>query len=213
MSINKNAANKYNSRYADIHFEREGLFKLIQEKFNPREVLYPGCSIHITPSFFFPHVVFVDQDPDAMTFFSNHETVLSFANRYRNYRCSPYIQFIFQDYTRPLPVPKDQFDLILALFAGGISKACKSYLKIGGLIITNNHQNDASDAVQDHELTLIGLVQKRKGKYRIIEGDGVRAEDILQSSSPKCYLRNTNRGVEYVENENYYIFKRIRSRK
>jgi len=111
----------------------------------------------------------------------------------------------------PLPVPKNQFDLILALYAGGVSRACRSYLKIGGLLVTNNHQNDAVEAAQDNELALIATAQKRQGKYRLVEkepGESLKIKD--QTSQSKRYLRQTNSGVEYIEVESYYIFKRTR---
>ncbi len=213
MSSSKATIDKYQRLYVDLRFERGGLFELIQEKYHPTEVLYPGCSIHITPAFFFPYVVFIDQDPAAMTFFSTHELVLDLVRRHRKYRRSPYIRFISQDFTKPLPVPKNQFDLILALYAGGVSKACRSYLKIGGLLLTNNHQNDAVEATQDNELVLIAIVQKRQGKYRLIDKE--RGESLKirnQTSQSKRYLRQTDSGVEYIENESYYIFKRTRPR-
>ncbi len=213
MNDSKAIADRYQKQYVDLRFERGGLFELIQERYQPEEVLYPGCSIHITPAFFFPHVVFVDQDPAATEFFSSHEMVLALVKRHRSYRRAPHIQFISQDFTRPLPVPEDQFDLLLALFAGGVSKACRPYLKMGGLLLTNNHQNDAVEAARDDELALIATIERRQGKYRLVEKE---SDEILNSSGhagrSKRYLRKTNGGVEYIENERYYLFKRTRSR-
>jgi hypothetical protein len=212
MSNSKASTDEYQKLYVDLGFERGGLFELIQEKYHPKQVLYPGCSVHITPAFFFPHVVFVDQDPAAMAFFSNHALVLDLVKRHRKYRRTPYIQFISQDFTTPLPVPKNQFDLILALYTGGVSKACRSYLKIGGLLITNNHQNDAAEATQDNELALIAIVQKRQGKYRLVKEPSESLRIKNRASQSKRYLRQTSSGVEYIENESYYIFKRTRPR-
>jgi hypothetical protein len=201
----------YHKQYVDLGFERSGLFELIREKYNPQEVLYPGCSVHITPSLFFPHVVYIDQDPAAKAFFSNRESLLDLINRKRRYHRTPHIQFIFQDFTQPLPILENQFDLILALYTGGVSKACKSYLKVGGLILTNNHHSDAIEAAQDSELTLIANGQKRKDKYRLIDtepGENIKIDKRMGQS--KRYLRQTSTGVEYIENERYYIFKRSR---
>lgn len=214
MSISKSKAVTYQKTYVNLRFERKGLFELLWESYHPKEVLYPGCANHITPAFFFPHVVFVDQDPATMAYFSNHESILDLVRRNRKYRRSPYIQFIFQDFIKPLPVYKNQFDLILALYTGGVSKACKSYLKIGGLLVTNNHQNDAVYANQDDEFTLIATVQKHQGKYRLKDNELSGPNKIRnQESQPKRYLRQTNSGFEYIENESYYIFKRTRPRR
>ena len=151
MSNSKAIIDKYKKAYSALHFERLDLFEFIEEKYHPIEVLYPGCSIHIAPAFVFPYVVFVDQNPTAAAFFSNYDAVLDLVNQHRKYRRNPYIQFISHDFTNTLPVRKKQFDLILALYTGGISKACKPYLKIGGYLLTNNHRNDAVEAHQDDE--------------------------------------------------------------
>ena len=196
-----------------MRFERSGLFELIQKMYHPAEVLYPGSSVHITPAFFFPHVVFVDQDPEAREFFSNHEAILDLVIRQRRYRRKPYVQFIFQDFSKPLPVRENQFDLVLALFTDGVAKACKPYLKPGGLLLTNNHHNDAVEAAQDDELALTGMVEMQKGKYRLLDreaGEELKIRD--QESQSKRYLRQTSRGAEYIENECYYIFQKGRQR-
>ena len=60
----------YNRFYSALNFERAGLFKLIKDEYGCNTVLYPGCSIHITPSFYFQHVVYVDISEAAKDFFS-----------------------------------------------------------------------------------------------------------------------------------------------
>lgn len=207
---NKNAVtDQYQKSYVDLRFERGGLFEFITKVYHPQEVLYPGCSIHITPAFYFPYVVFVDLDPTVMAFFSNHETILDLVKRRRNYKRSPYIRFIYQDFTKPLPIPQNQFDLLLALFTGGVSKACSSYLRKGGLLLTNNHQSDAAEVIQDNDFDLIAMVQKHQGKYRFVENETGELLKIRgQTNQLKHYLRQTNGGLEYIENELYYVFRR-----
>ena len=213
MKDRKAALARYQSQYVDLRFERGGLFELIRERFQPIEVLYPGCSAHLTPAFSFPHVVFVDQDPEALAFFSDRERVLDLIGRRRKYRRRPYFQFFHQDFTQPLPVYKPAFDLLLALYTGGVSKACSAYLKTGGLLLTNNHQGDALDAAQDDQLELIAVVRKRKGKYRFeARGPGDVTEIKSRSKNVKRYLRNTSDGTEYIENQVYYLFRRTRRR-
>jgi hypothetical protein len=53
----KTLPNPYQKVYVDLGFERGGLFELVQKEYHPREVLYLGCSIHITPAFSFPHTI------------------------------------------------------------------------------------------------------------------------------------------------------------
>lgn len=83
MSNSQSTLHKYHKSYADLRFERDGLFKFIQEKYHPKEVLYPGCSVHITPAFYFPFVIFVDQDPAALAFFSDRDSILELVKRRR----------------------------------------------------------------------------------------------------------------------------------
>lgn len=204
----------YQKQYVDLRFERGKLFKLIQEEYHPIEVFYPGSSIHITPAFYFPHVVFVDKSPEAVKFFSNHKAVFDLVMRCRNYKRRPYLKFIAQDFTQPLQISEKQFDLILAIFTGGVARACKRYLKTGGLLLTNNHQNDALEAAQESELSLIANIQFRRGRYQLTENDTSRPIKIKsQRSITKNYLRQTSNGVEYIENEIYYLFQRTRPNK
>lgn len=198
---------KYKSLYSDLKFEREGLFQLVREIYPCREVLYPGCSIHIEPSFYFPHVVYVDQSEMAAQFFRDEKSILAFVSRNKLYPQSVYMRFIQQDYSTPLPLQDGSFGLLLALFAGGISKSCARYLKTGGILLTNNHQADALDAVHEKGLKLEAAIQFSKGKYRIVEAD----PDESKVHAPKMndpYLKMTSRGMEYVDLETYYVFRR-----
>lgn len=198
----------YETQYIELSFERAGLFKTIRDKYPCKEVLYPGCLVHITPSLYFPHVVYVDKSEAAAQFFADEKSVLDFVKRNKHYKQSAYIRFIHQDYSQSLPLREGSFDLLLALFADGIAKSCAKYLKPGGLLLTNNHQGDAVDAVDDHRFKLRGVVRFQKGTYRI-------SEDLRGIKPPaqklnNNFLKQVNESVQYVENEIYYIFERSR---
>lgn len=201
--------NLYETRYAALHFERAGLFRAVRDKYHCKDVLYPGCSVHITPSLYFPHVVYVDQNEAAAKCFANEKSVLEFINRNRHYKPSTYIRFIRQDYSRSLPRMGGKFDLLLSLFAGGIARSCARYLKLGGFLLTNNHQGDALDAANDQNLKLTAVVLFQKGSYSIVE-DGLSEIRIPGHKSNDKYLRQASQGVEYIENEIYYVFERLR---
>src|SRR4030042_5268860 len=205
MEDRRSILGKYQTRYADLGFERGGLFEFLRKTYHPKEVLYPGCSVHITPAFCFPNVVFVDHDPAVKAFFSNREMLLDVIKRNRRYRPTPHIQFFDQDFRKPLPVRKNQFGLLLAIFTGAVSKTCSAYLADGGLLITNNHQNDSMDALRNDALTRIGIIRFQKGKYRLVENETGEPPRIKSSDkSDKRYLQQKSRGYQYVENENYY---------
>lgn len=197
----------YRSIYASLGFERAGLFKTVRETFACREVLYPGCSVHVTPSLYFPHVVYVDQSDAAKEFFEDERVVLEFLNRHKLYRQSTYIRFIRQNYSQPLPVRESGFDLLLALFAGGIARSCARYLKPDGLLLTNNHQNDALDAVRAGGLEMIGVIRFKRGNY-ILEENDLAPITIPTRRAYSPSLRQASQGTAFVENEIYYLFKR-----
>jgi hypothetical protein len=155
--------NLYETQYVQLNFERAGFFKAIRDHYSCKEVLYPGCSTHITPSLYFPHVVYVDKSEAAAQFFAGEKPILDFVERNKHYKQSAYIRFFQQDYSRPLSLRERSFDLLLALFAEGIAKSCAQYLKPGVLLLTNNHQGDAVDAVNGRKFTLIAMVRSQKG--------------------------------------------------
>ena len=200
----------YQKLYVEPQFERIGLFVLLQREYAPGAVLYPGCSIHITASFVFPHVVYVDRGPEAIQFFADTAAIQAYIDRKKTYKRSAYFRFIAQDYTLPLPLEEQSFDLLLALFAGVISSACKPYLKPGGLLVTNNSQGDAQQAAADPDFQLMAVVQYRKKSYTL---DNNNPGDILEArAKTKRYLKQISYGVQYSEAEDYFIFQKIQQR-
>lgn len=142
----------YKRFYVDINFDRAGLFETLKKEYGCNTVLYPGCSIHITPSFYFQHVVYVDISKAAKEFFKDIHNILDYINSNKKYKQSAYVQFIHGDYTEPLPVREENYDLLIALYAGGITQSCKKYVKFGGIILTNNHHRDAEELLKDSSI-------------------------------------------------------------
>lgn len=198
----------YRKHYSDIEFERTGLFKFISENYACGEVLYPGCFTHITPSFYFPHVVYVDQDPTAASFFADAAGILQFVNQNKQYKRSAYIEFIACDYLQEMPLAEGRFDILLALYASGIAHACKRYLKAGGILVTNNFHQDAETAALDDEYQLISVVRRNKKNYAPVYKDSKNLADALKKASVTKYLRRTSQGVEYTEPDDYFIFRK-----
>ncbi len=208
MAVRKATTDAYQTRYASLDFERGGLFECIRDQFDPREVLYPGCSVHLTPAFYFPGVVFVDNDPAVQAFFADPAPLLDLIKRNRRYRQMPRIQFLGRDFRRPLPLRAGRFDLLLALFTGGVARSCAKYLAEGGLLITNNHRRDAAEAARMSALSPLGVIRIHKGKYQFMENAAVEIPDATPAGgADKEYLRDSGRGLKYVEGEMYYLFR------
>lgn len=199
----------YNRFYSALNFDRAGLFELIKDEYGCETVLYPGCSIHITPSFYFQHVVYVDISEIAKEFFQDNQNILSIVNSNKKYKQSAYIQFIHSDYTKELPVRENNYDLLLSIYAGGITKSCKKYIKPGGIIVSNNHHNDAQQALRDSSVRLEALIRRKGKKYHIENGTGEKMLKALQEHSMTLKnMKNSSSGMEYVDNEYYFVFRK-----
>jgi hypothetical protein len=74
-------------------------------------------------------------------------------------------------------------------------------------VLTNNHRGDAKDAVQIADLKLVGKVVYQKHAYVISED--VQAQEIVKAKPNETFLKQTQKGVAYVESETYYIFQRV----
>ena len=149
----------------------------------------------------------------AKEYFQNTKNITDIINNNKKYRQSAYIQFIHSDYMKELPIRENNYDLLLAIYAGGITRSCKKYIKPGGIIVSNNHLSDAKEALADSSLTLEALIRRKGKKYQIEEKTGEKLLQMLQDySMPSNNLRNSRSGMEYVDNENYYVLrKRARS--
>lgn len=209
ITVYTGCMNVYETQYKALQFERAGLFKVILAKYQGRAVLYPGCSVHITPSLYFSHVVYVDQSEAAANFFADERFIAEFVSRSKHYEQSAYVRFIQQDYSTPLPLAEGSFDFLFALFAGGIARCCVSYLKVGGFLLTNNHQGDAIDASKRGDLKLTAKIRFQKEGYVISEYD-LNEDDIPAQKMDNKFLKQGSQGMAYVEKETYYMFQRVR---
>jgi hypothetical protein len=201
--------NLYLKQYVNIEFERTGLFETVKKRYGCREVLYPGSSVHLTPSLIFSHVVYVDNNAAAAEFFADEQNIQIYVKKNKRYKQSAYIRFIPQDYTTPLPLRERSFDLLIALYADGVAQACKKHLKVGGILLTNNHQNEIARVVHDPDFRLRSVIQYRGRQYQFFDDVDDFVVTSRQGAQTKVYLRSTSRGAVYRENiDVYFIFER-----
>ena len=150
----------YTKYHVERHDERAQLFHLIVERYGVGSGVYPGCFVHVTPSFFIPRMVYVDTEKRAERFFAQGEA-LALVNERKSYRDEPEIAFHRQDYTEPLPIPEETVDLLISQYAGFVSEHCKRYLRSGGILLANNSHGDAGLAACDPDFALIAVVEPR----------------------------------------------------
>ena len=179
---------------ADYRHKHDGLhdllwaFRLVEENFDCRRVLYPGSYLHVTPSLVFPEVCYVDSvrgiaaalaSPDLLEYVSNHREYLEDAR----------IGCYEEDYTSFDSEPHASFDLLISLNAGFVSQACRSFLKPGGLLLVNNGHYDAARAHVDPGYRLIGALDGGKlllksshpdlsSHFRTVKGEALTLEMV-----------------------------------
>ncbi|MDX1379377.1 MAG: hypothetical protein R3307_11045, partial [Anaerolineales bacterium] len=135
--MSKDPFDLYRKHFVDKSFERLDLFRRLAEKFDVQRVLYAGSFVHITPSFVFPDVVYLDNDKRANLFFRDSR-VRDFVAERKSYPQDPKITFHFADYRNGFDEQSESFDLLISQYAGFVGQYCKHYLKKGGLLLANN---------------------------------------------------------------------------
>jgi len=198
----------YANIYSDIGFDRKGLFELISKEYHSRKVLYPGCSLHITPSFVFPHVVYVDKSKEAKDFFIDDHTVRELITNNKTYKTSPHYRFLPCDFASgDLALEDMSFDLLISLYADNIIKFCKRYVRNKGILISNNFHDEALEAVTYKDLLLIGYIRKIKNKYILYQDPNVALEHRDETRMQRLCMKNKNGALWYEDHETYYVFQ------
>ena len=200
----------YRKYYLDRDYEQVDLFKLLDDAFTLSNVVYPGSFVHISPSFVFPNVTYIDSDRQARGFFDNDKQIKTYIRGRKAYKQEPNVTFVDADYRKIRSDLLDRFDLLISQYAGFVSEACKPYLKVGGLLLVNNSHGDAGLAAVDEDFELIATVHVSRGKYRISYTD--LAEYFVPKNKVKltqAYLHDLGKGVGYIRTAPLYLFRRI----
>lgn len=205
--MNQNAV--YNNLYANIGFDRTDLFELIKEVFHSEKVIYPGCSMHISPSFIFQHVVYIDKSKDSGDFFSDSQAVREIIENNKRDKGSRYFQFLSFDYiSERLPLKDSSFDLLISLYANNIMDYCSRYVRDKGIIISNNFHDEAIKAIKQDDLAMIGYIRKTKNKYNYYsENPTKELKHRDEGNIQKLCMKNKNDSIWYEDNETYYVFQ------
>lgn len=209
--MTKPAFDLYQKYFQDRQFERLELFQIIAARFNIQRALYPGSFVHITPSFVFPDVVYVDNDKQAKQFFNKPE-IYEFISQKKRYPQAAQVQFHFADYRNDLENMDNCFDLLISQYAGFVGQHCKKYLKVGGFLLANNSHGDAGMAAIDEDYQLIAVFSLRNGKYSMIEknlDDYFVPKTSLQIT--KDYLEKLQKGIGYKKTGSDYLFQKVQS--
>lgn len=203
------ALDLYNKYFLERNFERLDLFRIIADKFNVQRVLYPGCFVHVTPSFVFPDVVYVDSDKQANQFFGEPE-VVNFINKRKMYPQAAKFTFYSADYKLGIEEMPGSFDLLISQYAGFVGQHGKQYLRTGGLLLVNNSHGDAGMADIDVDYQLIGVFSVINENYNFDDND-LDAYFVPKSHDEitKEYLEKLQKGIRYKKLASEYLFRKV----
>ena len=142
--------------------------------------------------------------------FYDSDKLFQFINKRKIYSEEPHYSYINQNYNKKIPLDDESFDLLISQYAGFVSRACKRYLKIGGILVVNNSHGDASMASISSDYEFIAVINKRNNKWifsnRKLNQYFIPKKDIKITEE---YLEEHNRGVGYTKYVTDYVFKRI----
>ena len=200
----------YRDYFESTSHERLGLFILMAERFGCASALYPGSFAHVTPAFVFPLTCFVDMDREAARFFAM-PGLRELVARRKVYPEEPRIRFHACDYEEGLAEAEESFDLLISLHAGFVSRHCKRYVKVGGVLLVNNSHGDASMARLDPDYALAGAVSRRGERFSLAQAD-LDSYFVPKRDRPitREYLEQTRRGVAFTRRAYAYAFRRVR---
>ena len=205
----KNPLDLYKEFFIDNDFERLALFQLLRERFNVHNAIYPGCFVHVTPSFIFPCVTYIEMDKRAAKFFSD-PGLEHFITTRKDYDEQVRIKFFAQDYREDIQGEDGKYDLLISQWAGIISKYCKRYLKLGGILLANNSHGDATMASRDSEFRLCAAVINKGNNFRLVE-DNLETyflpKKVVELSDED--IENRQRGIVYTKTAWAYIFQKV----
>ena len=205
----KSILDLYRSYFVERQFERLDLFQLIADEFEVKRVLYPGSFVHVSPSFVFPSVVYVDNDKQANKFFRSPE-IHELIEKRKVYPQDASFMFHFADYRDGFDEKEKSFDLLISQYAGFVGQYCKPYLQKGGLLLVNNSHGDAGVAAIDKDYQLVAVFFLRNGRYKMSKSN---LDDyfIPKSSAEltKEYLMQLQKGIGYTKSGSAYLFRKI----
>ncbi|MDX9953101.1 MAG: hypothetical protein RBT75_03355 [Anaerolineae bacterium] len=207
--MTKSALDLYRKYFQERQFERLNLFQIIADRFKVQRALYAGSFVHVTPSFVFPDVVYVDNDKQAKQFFSEPE-ILKFIAERKIYSQEAKVTFHFADYRNGFDEMIDSFDLLISQYAGFVGQYCKRYLRTGGLLLANNSHGDAGMAAIDDAYQLLAVFYAKNEDYRI----SVNNLDEYFVPKPqveitKEYLEKLPKGIGYKKTASGYLFQKV----
>ena len=189
--------------------DRMRLFAAIRAAVGGETVLYPGSFVDVAPSMVFPSVTYVDVEKRTPGFFADGDGIKEIITSAGG-SPSAAVRFVHADYRDELELLVQSFDLLVSLYAGFVSEYCTDYLEIGGRLLVAPSHGDAAMASIDPRYELSGVVESRRGDYRVRTGN---LEAYVVPKTPvlvtPAMLHERGRGIAYTKSPFAYLFSRI----
>lgn len=196
----------YEKWHSSKGYELASLFEKTAEHFGIQSALYPGCYMHITPSFYIPKVVYVDSEKPAKKFFDD-ENVVAYIESRKTYDEYPDVTFYHQSYNDPIDEPEESFDLLISQYAGFVAPTTKKYLKKGGILLANNSHGDAGLASIDSDFKFVAVETSSGNIFeKNLDQYFIPKKDIKITES---YLKDLGRGLGYTKTAPHYFFQKL----
>ncbi len=210
--------NLYNKFYEGKPKELHDLWKVLMHSFDINKVLYPGSNAHLTPSFYFREVVYVDTDDSVRLFFKEKELIKRIIDMNLKFKKNETLktkqnEFRFHnlDYNYGVNEEMFSFDLLVSINAGLVVDSNLHYLKEGGLVIVDHESKDAFNCYCRPELKLIGVFNKLTKLHQSkLDSYLLPAGDV--NGAMHAFLDNDKKKTtpsKYVKQAKYYLFKKI----
>jgi hypothetical protein len=113
------------------------------------------------------------------------------------------------DYSKNFKIKENNFDLLLGLFSGKLITNFKKYLKDTGIMILNNFNNEIIEVFDDESFELKEIILGKNNNYKIENKNVLNKNKIIKKNN----IIKSNIGIEYRDNEVYYVFKLIKNAK
>ncbi len=198
LSLFMPSPNPYEQFYVRLRFEREGLFRLLARLYKIRSVYYPCCSFHITPSFFFDRVYYLDKSDGVARFFADRALIDGIIRRRgENSRAS--WEFVHADvYNTGSSIPP--VDMLLSLFGGDHLEHSQRYLRKGGYVVTSSEFSGRDFLEGNPSYRKLTELALRSGEYRVLAG-----EDMLRRNR-----KNFTKDLVFRDTAIYSVYVRER---
>lgn len=163
-----NRTNPYEQLYINLQFERAGLFKLLRKELPIKTAFYPCCSFHITPSFFFETVYYVDKSDAVADFFADDKTIKKIIEP-RQEVANPVWNFFHLNVEDSLSVIPE-VDLVIALNGGDVLMHAFGKAKMKGYVLSSSDFSGEHFLKSDDRYSHLFDIRFQSGKYRILKG-------------------------------------------